>query len=99
MLAQHASFDWATGKPPAVPDAAGNLRRQLLRLSMSDQGRDPRDLIMALEGRQRDARAAGINLAPVAREVAALSSNQDRYGMGSTRKILLDAADRWENQK
>ena len=99
MLAAHASFDWATGKPPAVPDATENFRRQLLRLSMSDQGRDPRDLMMALEGRHREAVTAGVNLSPIALKVANISSDKDRYGMGSTQKILTDAALRWEQQK
>jgi hypothetical protein len=98
MLAAHESFDWATGLPPAVPDATKNFRRQLLRLSMSDQGRDARDLLTALESRHREAQVAGIDLAPIALEIAAMSSDEDRYGMGSTRRILIQAALRWEKQ-
>jgi hypothetical protein len=96
MLSGHESFDWAVGFPPVVPDPAENFRRQLLRLSMSDQGRDARDLMMALEGRHREALAAGVNLAPIAEEIAALSSDKDRYGMGSTKQIFLNVAQRWE---
>ena len=96
MLAANSSFDWATGKVPRVSDATENFRRELLRLSISDQGRDARDLLVALEEKGRAAQTAGINPAPIAVEVASLSSDKDRYGMGSTRQILLNAALRWE---
>lgn len=38
-----------------------------------------------------EARAAGVAVDPVLREVAAMSGDVDRYGMGSPRGLLLRA--------
>jgi len=40
----------------------------------------------------RIARSAGFDTAEALKEVAALSNTKNKYGMGSTQKMLLDAA-------
>lgn len=95
MLVGNASFDWAV-QFPEVADAKESLHRSLLRLSMSDQGRDSRDALVALDALVKKARAAGINPVPVLEEIAGLSSVEDRFGMGSMMQMLLAAASRRE---
>jgi hypothetical protein len=88
LFRKHRSFQWGVGMSfPA--DTAERFRRQLLLLSARDQGLDTRDEILTLTELCREARAAGVVLGPVLREVAELSSDVDRYGMGSMRRILL----------
>ncbi|MDW5327821.1 hypothetical protein [Plantactinospora sp. KLBMP9567] len=88
LFRKHRSFQWGVGLPfPA--DTAERFRRQLLLLSARDQGLDTRDELLTLTELIREARAAGVPLGPVLREVAELSSDVDWYGMGSMRQILL----------
>ena len=54
-----------------------------------DQGADTRDEIVGLSLLCRRARELGIDTIPIFVEVAAMSSDVNRYGMGSTRDILL----------
>jgi hypothetical protein len=56
---------------------------------MKDQGRDSRDALLTLQEICHEAVAAGADTAPVLREVAELSSSANKYGMGSTRDMLL----------
>jgi hypothetical protein len=49
-----------------------------------------RDALLWLQEVCRQAIDAGVNTAPVLQEVAALSSSQNRYGMGSTREMLIN---------
>jgi hypothetical protein len=65
------------------------FRAHLLLLSARDQGADTRDEILLLNDLCTEARAAGIDTAPILTEVAALSATTDKYGMGSTRDLLL----------
>jgi hypothetical protein len=86
LFERYTSFRWAV----YLPDA--DFRTQLLHFSARDQGADTRDELLELNGLCAEAREAGVDLGPVLREVAALSSPVDKYGMGSTRDILLRAA-------
>ena len=92
LFAKNRSFAWAATLPfpPTTPE---RFRSHLILLSINDQGLDPRDLILSLQSICREASSAGVATAPVLRAVAALSSDKDRYGMGSTRSLLLKQAE------
>ncbi|MET8978242.1 hypothetical protein ABZX85_21770 [Streptomyces sp. NPDC004539] len=90
LLARHPSFRWATTSP-RDPTPEG-FRRRLLHLSLVDHGHDTRDELLTLWDLCRQAREAGVDLTATLREVAELSSGDDRYGMGSMRDILRGAA-------
>jgi hypothetical protein len=92
LLRRYDSFTWATGLPPArTPES---FRRELLLISARDHGHDTRDELVALHDLSRQAEEAGVDLSPLLLEIAALSSTEDRYGMGSIRRILTAAARR-----
>lgn len=85
-------FVWGTDVPrERTPEA---LRRRLLYLSARDHGPDTRDEMVELNDLCEEARAARVDIRPLLLEVAELSSDQDTYGMGSIRHILLRAAGR-----
>lgn len=88
LFGRHPSFRWAVHLPDPAETASG-LRVQLLHLSARDQQGDTRDEILLLQDLCRRAAGAGVAVAPVVAEVAALSSDVDRYGMGSVRHLLL----------
>jgi hypothetical protein len=88
LFDRYTAFRWAAHLPRDWA-GAGELRDRLLHLSACNQGADTRDEILALRDLCARARAAGIDPAPILREVAELSSDEDRYGMGSMRDILL----------
>jgi hypothetical protein len=92
LLERCHSFCWATTLPFA-PTPQG-FRQRLLEMSVEDQGRDARDMMVSLNGLCGQARDAGVDIRPVLLNVAELSSDVDKYGMGSTRSILLRAAGR-----
>ncbi|MEV7977134.1 hypothetical protein [Streptomyces sp. NPDC086519] len=85
-------FGWATTLP-FEPTPQG-FRQHLLEMSAKDQGLDTRDMMVGLHDLCGQARDAGVGIRPLLLEVAELSSDMDRYGMGSTRHILLRAAGR-----
>ncbi|MFC6018904.1 hypothetical protein ACFP2T_22190 [Plantactinospora solaniradicis] len=88
LFARYRSFRWAVG--PSYPaDTPDRFRGWLLLLSARDQGADTRDELLTLSDVCREATAAGVEIGPILHEVAALSSDVDRYGMGSMRNILL----------
>ena len=91
MFATYGAFAWAATML-GVPATAAQFRRRLVVYSMHNQGTDTRDAILELQGLCGQARAAGSNLAPLLTEVAAFSSDENRFGMGSTRGLLLRAA-------
>ena len=93
LLQRHHAFCWATPLPAPRATTAG-FRRHLIHLSARDQATDARDELLALSALCADAAKAGVDVVPVLREIAAISSDSNRYGMGSTRKFLLDAAAR-----
>jgi hypothetical protein len=82
LFERYTSFRWAVH----LPDA--DFRTRLLHFSARDQGADARDELLALDALCASARDKGVDLGPVLREVAALSSPVDKYGMGSTRDFL-----------
>ncbi|MFD4600298.1 hypothetical protein ACFWPQ_19995 [Streptomyces sp. NPDC058464] len=92
LLQRYHSFTWATTLP-FEPTPRG-FRQRLLEISVEDQGRDTRDMMVDLHGLCGDAHDAGVDIRPLLLEVAELSSEADKYGMGSTRDILLRAAGR-----
>jgi len=91
LFMRYPSFAWAATLPDPLTTDEG-FRRHLLLFSMEDQGRDTRDAIVWLHDVCKRAREAGIDPAPILRETAQLSSDENRYGMGSTRELLLKAA-------
>ncbi|MGW2286243.1 hypothetical protein [Streptomyces phaeochromogenes] len=78
---------------PFEPTPQG-FRQRLVEMSVEDQGRDTRDMMVGLNDLCGQARDAGLDIRPLLLDVAELSSEVDKYGMGSTRGILLRAADR-----
>jgi hypothetical protein len=50
---------------------------------------DTRDELLTLWDLCESAKNAGIDIAPILVEVAGVSSDVDRYGMGSIKEILL----------
>lgn len=90
IFSRCTSFRWATHLPhESTPEG---FRQDLLHMSAVDQGSDTRDELLSLRDLCADARAAGIDIRPILREVAELSSREDKYGMGSMRDILRGAA-------
>jgi hypothetical protein len=88
LFTEYRSFAWAATLSTPWTSVAG-LRQHLILFSMQDQGRDSRDALLTLQEICREAVAAGVDTAPVLREVAELSSSANKYGMGSTRDMLL----------
>lgn len=91
LFEENRALAWAASLPfePTTPE---NFRQHLLLFSIKDQERDSRDAVLWLQYLCRTARYAGVNTADILREVAALSSDENKYGMGSTRQMLLGAA-------
>lgn len=90
LFRRYPSFAWAAALPDP-PTTAANFRRRLLLFSMQDQGRDTRDAILELQALCEEAGQAGVNTGPILREIAALSSSENKFGMGSTRDLLIKA--------
>ncbi len=91
-FARCSAFSWAAMLRVA-PDTADGFRRHLLLFSMKNLGTDTRDAILELQDLCARARTAGVGVNLVLREVAELSSDRDRFGMGSARSLLSKAAD------
>ena len=88
LFQEYQSFSWAATL--SVPRTTlDGLRQHLILFSINDQGRDSRDALLTLQQICQDARNAGLEIAPVLREIAAMSSNANKYGMGSTSQMLL----------
>jgi hypothetical protein len=88
IFRKYRYFRWGVGFLRAWRTAE-ELRDRLLLISAEDQGDDTRDVIVYLNDLCTEARGHGIDAGPVLREIAALSSDVDHYGMGSMREILL----------
>jgi hypothetical protein len=84
------SFRWAA-HVPLEPTPAG-FRFRLLHFSAVDQGADTRDELLGLRDLSDQAQQAGVDIRPIAAEIAVMSSDVDKYGMGSTKDILLSVA-------
>lgn len=92
LLTRCHSFCWATTLPFEL--TARGFRQRLLEMSVEDQGRDARDMMVALNELCGQARDAGVDIGPLLLDVAELSNDVDKYAMGSTRDILLKASRR-----
>jgi len=84
----YPSFRWAAHLP-AEWESVAEFRRHLIHVSAMDQGADPRDELMRIWWLCNRARGWGIDVEPVLREVAALSSDVDRFGFGSMRLLIM----------
>ena len=84
----YRSFRWAAHLPREWESAA-EFRRRLVHVSAVDGGADPRDELMTIWWLCNRARVRGIDVEPVLREVAALSSDTDLYGCGSMRMLIM----------
>ena len=90
LFETYGSVSWAAA-PPWPPTSENGFRRQLLLFSVLDQGRDARDALVWLQDIASRARAAGMDVDAALEAVAAISSDKNRHGMGSTRRLLLNA--------
>jgi hypothetical protein len=90
LFADYRAFAWAASLP-SKPRTAEGLRDQLLLFSLKDQGRDSRDALLELQHLCHEARNSGVDAAPILKEVAALSSEENKFKMGSTKEMLLKA--------
>ncbi len=90
LFKRYRSFAWVVYMPNK-PLGEETFRQHLLLFSIDDQGQDPRDAILWLEGLCGRAAEVGVDIGPILKEVAAMSSNRNRYGMGSTRSLLKGA--------
>ncbi|WP_034591751.1 hypothetical protein [Hamadaea tsunoensis] len=88
LFDRYTAFRWAAHLP-STWDSPEEFRAHLIHLSVRDQGADTRDEILELQGLCEQARRAGIDPRPALAEVAAMSSDENRYGMGSMRSIFL----------
>jgi hypothetical protein len=88
MFGKYTSFTWAA-VPPWPLNTKEGFTRHLLLFSIYDQGKDARDALLGLRNMIATAKGAGIDTSAVCRYAASLSSDIDRYGMGSTRSMLL----------
>ena len=90
LFTQYKAFSWAATLPAKTPTAE-SFRQSLLLFSLKDQGRDSRDALLLLRDLCHQARAAGVDTPPILTRVAELSSDLNKYGMGSTKQMLLKA--------
>jgi hypothetical protein len=88
LFDRNTSFRWAAHLARDFR-TADEFRARLIHLSARDQGADPRDEIMTLRFLCDSARQAGVYSNYILDEVAAMSSDIDRYGIGSMRSIVL----------
>lgn len=85
---QYPSFRIVARLPPEWMTIE-EFRAQLVHLSARDQAGDARDEILALDAMCARARQMGFDIDPIVREVAAMSSDEDRHGLGSMRALIL----------
>ena len=90
FFAQYRAFAWAAALPSSATTAEG-FRERLLLFSLKDQGRDSRDALLELQHLCREAIVGGVNISPILEHVAELSSDVDKFKMGSTKEMLLNA--------
>lgn len=89
LFHEYKAFSWAAAIPQELTPQG--FRHQLLLFSLKDQERDPRDAILWLQDICRNAQSAGVELSPILDEVGQLSSEINRFGMGSTKALILKA--------
>lgn len=90
LFDDHRSFTWAATLPyQPVTDEA--FRAHLILFSIKDHEQDTRDALVLLYEVCEKADAAGVKTGPILNEIAELSSDVNKYGMGSTRSLLRNA--------
>jgi hypothetical protein len=67
---------------------ASGFRKALILFVIQDQGADTRDAILALRSIWDHGKKHGFDIDVLFREMAGLSSDEDKYGMGSTRDLF-----------
>ena len=91
LFVNYKYFAWAATLP-ILPTTEEGFRTHMILFSMRDQGYDSRDAILTLQEFCERARAASVSIGPILRKVAELSSDENKYGMGSTRHLFNTAA-------
>ncbi|HLO18320.1 MAG TPA: hypothetical protein VK206_26040, partial [Anaerolineales bacterium] len=90
LFADNRSFSWAAALP-YKPITDESFRAHLILFSMKDHGRDTRDAILTLQSMCATATSSGVKVGPILKEIAELSSDVNKFGMGSTRSLLMRA--------
>ncbi|HEX2698159.1 MAG TPA: hypothetical protein VHM28_10665 [Anaerolineales bacterium] len=88
LFAEHRSFLWAAALSYR-PITDESFRAYLILFSIKDGGIDTRDAILLLQSLCAEAASAGVKIRPILQEIAELSSDVNKYGMGSTKSLLL----------
>lgn len=91
VFAKRRAFAWAATLPHPVT-SADTFREHVIHFSIADQGQDSRDALVWLRQLCRDAGTAGVPMQRILEEVADLSSDVDKFGMGSTKDQLMAMA-------
>ena len=90
LFENHPSFSWAATLPyQPITDKA--FRDHLILFSIKDHEQDTRDALVLLDSLCEKAKSAGVKIGPILNEIAELSSDVNKYGMGSTRLLLRDS--------
>jgi hypothetical protein len=90
LFEDHPNFTWAATLP-YEPVTDETFRAHLILFSIKDHEKDTRDAIVLLHELCDKARSAGVNTGPILKEIAELSSDVNKYGIGSTRSLLRNA--------
>ena len=90
LFEDHRSFTWAATLP-YQPVTDESFRAHLILFSIKDHEQDTRDALVLLYEVCEKAEAAGVKIGPILNEIAELSSDVNKYGMGSTRSLLLNS--------
>jgi hypothetical protein len=88
LFRSYRAFSWAASLPFS-PNTEEHFRMHLLLFAIKDQERDSRDALVLLQDLCRQAKVTGIRTQPILSEVAGLCSSENRFGMGSTKDMLL----------
>jgi hypothetical protein len=94
LFSKYRWASWAL-RPSQQPTTPELFRLWVLVISMKDQYPDARDTLSELWRICRVAASAGVDIGPILESVAMISSDENRYGMGSLRSMLLDAPRRY----
>lgn len=73
----------------AERDTPDGFRKYMILFVIEDQCKDTRDAILALAHAHTEAERQGIDVGSIFREMATISSANDKFGWGSTRDLFL----------
>jgi hypothetical protein len=91
LFRDFSSFAWAASLPSKGTTSEG-FKAELIHFSMLDQGLDPRDAKVWLDGMLETARSKGVPTRDALESVAAMSNRRPVYDMWpSTEGMLLNA--------